>query len=288
MATIGEILRSKREEQKLSIEEVAQETQIRSKVLKAIEEENFDVLPATYMKSFVKKYAIFLQVDQKSIEEMVSSAFESLVTNAPKRQMSAPPLHTSKSSSFSVILQSVGDNAKIISAVVVFIALVALLYGIFAIQNSADETLQDGNTLVQSSTGTLSNKSVNDSAADKTTLLSVLADEEEDATVFALADSLVLQARATGEIWISIVSDGKKSSQMTMQPSTTQRWTADSSFTITLGDGGAAEFYLNGQPLQAFAKKGTVVRNIRITRTLITISGIGYPIEDRILRPEVE
>ena len=62
--TIGEILRTAREEQGLSLEEVSLLTKVREKYLSAIEVDNWDVLPSpVQQKGFVRTYARILEID---------------------------------------------------------------------------------------------------------------------------------------------------------------------------------------------------------------------------------
>jgi cytoskeleton protein RodZ len=61
---IGNSLREARHRQQLELSEVEQATKIRSRYLKALEEEAFDALPAqTYVKGFLRTYADYLGLD---------------------------------------------------------------------------------------------------------------------------------------------------------------------------------------------------------------------------------
>jgi cytoskeleton protein RodZ len=61
---IGSSLRAAREQRQLQLPEIERATRIRAKYLIALEEERFDVLPATaYAKGFLRTYADFLGLD---------------------------------------------------------------------------------------------------------------------------------------------------------------------------------------------------------------------------------
>jgi hypothetical protein len=61
---IGNSLREARLRQGLDFPEIEQSTKIRGKYLRALEEEQFDVLPAqTYVKGFLRSYADYLGLD---------------------------------------------------------------------------------------------------------------------------------------------------------------------------------------------------------------------------------
>jgi cytoskeletal protein RodZ len=61
---IGNSLREARLRQGLEFPEIEQATKIRGKYLRALEEEQFEVLPAqTYVKGFLRSYADYLGLD---------------------------------------------------------------------------------------------------------------------------------------------------------------------------------------------------------------------------------
>ncbi|KAA0234912.1 helix-turn-helix domain-containing protein [bacterium] len=64
MAGIGETLRNARNSRGLTIEQAAQDTRISPRFLEALEEEQFDALPApVYVRGFLRSYANYLRLD---------------------------------------------------------------------------------------------------------------------------------------------------------------------------------------------------------------------------------
>ena len=64
MFEIGNSLREARLRQGLEFVEVEQATKIRGKYLRALEDEQFDILPGqTYVKGFLRTYADYLGLD---------------------------------------------------------------------------------------------------------------------------------------------------------------------------------------------------------------------------------
>ena len=74
MFEIGPALREARERQQLSYSQVEEGTKIRSRYIRALEEEDFAVLPGpTYTKGFLRAYADYLGLDgQLFIDEFNS------------------------------------------------------------------------------------------------------------------------------------------------------------------------------------------------------------------------
>src|SRR5512132_3665661 len=76
MFEIGNSLREARVRQQLELGEVELATKIRARYLKALEEEQFDALPAqTYVKGFLRTYADFLGLDGQLYVDEYNSRF---------------------------------------------------------------------------------------------------------------------------------------------------------------------------------------------------------------------
>ena len=68
MSELGNLLKSTREEQKKTIQDVVDDTRIRENFIKVIEEGRFKDLPSyLHAYGFVKKYAEFLNLDYENV-----------------------------------------------------------------------------------------------------------------------------------------------------------------------------------------------------------------------------
>jgi cytoskeleton protein RodZ len=87
MADIGATLREARMRQKIDISEVEAETKIRAKYLRALENEEWGLLPgSTFVKTFLRTYAEFLGLDARLLLEEYKLRFE------PASTAELPPL----------------------------------------------------------------------------------------------------------------------------------------------------------------------------------------------------
>ena len=85
MFEIGSSLRDARQRQGLDLHQVEQAVKIRVKYLRALEEEDFDVLPAqTYVKGFLQAYAEYLGLDGQLYVDEYTSRFV-VAESAPSR-----------------------------------------------------------------------------------------------------------------------------------------------------------------------------------------------------------
>jgi len=90
---IGNSLREARLRQTLDFPEIEQATKIRAKYLRALEDEQFDVLPAqTYVKGFLRSYSEYLGLDGQLYVDEYNSRFVVGEEESPARpRRSAPP-----------------------------------------------------------------------------------------------------------------------------------------------------------------------------------------------------
>lgn len=71
MAEIGETLRERRMALKVDVHEVEEETKIRAKYLRALENEEYNLLPGNaYVKSFLRTYADYLGLDSRALVDV--------------------------------------------------------------------------------------------------------------------------------------------------------------------------------------------------------------------------
>src|SRR5919201_4955901 len=84
---IGDTLREARMRQKIDITEIEAKTKIRAKYLRAMENEEFDLLPgSTFAKSFLRTYANALGLDSHRLVEEYRAQYE------PRDEGDLPPL----------------------------------------------------------------------------------------------------------------------------------------------------------------------------------------------------
>jgi cytoskeleton protein RodZ len=90
---IGNSLREARLRQGLEFPEIEQRTKIRSKYLRALEEEQFDLLPGqTYVKGFLRSYAEYLGLDGQLYVDEFNSRYVTGEEEPPIRPVRRDPL----------------------------------------------------------------------------------------------------------------------------------------------------------------------------------------------------
>ena len=77
MPEIGQTLRETRMRNRIDITEVEAGTKIRAKYLRALENEEWDLLPGpTFVKTFLRSYAEYLGLDSRQLVEEYKQRFE--------------------------------------------------------------------------------------------------------------------------------------------------------------------------------------------------------------------
>lgn len=119
MSTVAEQLRTAREANKLTVEQVADLTKIRTDHIRALEEGNFDVFSAQiYIRGSVKNYATMLKMDVPAVLDLLDAELD-----RTKNFSEPPPLTEQK--------KTIVDHATLILATVswkkLFVGLIILV-----------------------------------------------------------------------------------------------------------------------------------------------------------------
>lgn len=78
--TIGDLLRSAREKAHFTLEDLAKDSHIKLEYLVALEDNNFDALPAaTFIKAYIRNYARLFKLDEKPLFAILRRDYEESV-----------------------------------------------------------------------------------------------------------------------------------------------------------------------------------------------------------------
>ena len=83
-------------------------------------------------------------------------------------------------------------------------------------------------------------------------------------------DKLYLEVIALEDTWLLVRTDASPQKKAVLKKGESLIWSADSMFLLSYGDVTAVKLLLNGEELTVKGTKGTVVRDITITRAGIT------------------
>src|SRR5262245_35994442 len=119
MFEIGNSLREARLRQGLEFPEIEHATKVRSKYLRALEDEHFDVLPAqTYVKGFLRTYAEYLGLDGQLYVDEYNSRYVGLEEESPLRASVRQPVQQERRFAGGVVLAVLAGIAVVTALVI--------------------------------------------------------------------------------------------------------------------------------------------------------------------------
>lgn len=223
IGTFGERLRQERERQGYNLAAVAEETKIRTYYLNALEEEDFESLPArVYATGFVASYARFLRMDPDALV----SEFKSMAYSKPVPQ----PIHKVKRNRRKFKLP-----IKNIIAAALFLA-VTLWLGSYV----SDYITQRG--------------VIPPPVVEETSVSPPVYQEEKKTP-----EKLTLAIEAKQKCWLLVKVDGVEQYSGLLKAGDRQSFEADRTIMIRAGNAGGIDLRLNNKQLAPLGGMSQVV-----------------------------
>ena len=267
MNTFSDELRKERVAKDISLADIATKTHINVKYLEAIEQGSFDILPQTYVRAFIREYALVVGLPPseilKKFDVMVGGKYSvgngTLVgsgyggNNLP----SLPDQSAGSTAPAQVTAEAVkqNDTRKLAVAASVVVVVFFLFYFMY------DYATQERKGPV----------------AQETPFQEVVKEQERQIEPQRTAldyfaaiqapkiDSLTLHGVAVDSVWISMKIDSLPSLSILLPPHAARTWIATKRFTLTLGNAGGIRLTLNGSDIGGLGKRGAVLRNFVLT-----------------------
>lgn len=259
MQELGTELKQAREQQGLTLEQVQQDTKIRSRYLEAIEQGDLSVLPGlVYARGFIKSYAEYLGLNGHELMErhglIQNQAAEGAQTDALRRAAKKPV-------SVDVTKPSVG-NSRLLPQIVAGVGVVAVLVAAYVLLVRNTDTAQNKD---QAQTQAIVNA---DSAAPtaqatpvptpapapqpeppKPQITVTETAKEANRTLYAVkgAENLSLFLAAQDNCWVQVTADGKVVESGIIKAGETRTWAATQGIAVLTGKSKFITMKLNDQ-----------------------------------------
>ncbi len=243
MESFSEELKKQREERKIRLSDVAVQTRISMKFLEAIEAGNFEILPETYIRAFIRDYAKAIGLDPDDTIKRFNLHVESVKAVSEQKEKAA----TQKSDSRPLNL----SGAQKIGLGVAAIAILGVLsYLAFSPTKRAP---------VNSNAYDYENaQAVNERKFDSAYSAATRTHAKSDSS------RLVLDALDT--VWVNLVVDEGKTYDLLMKPGTKLTFWGRRKFNMTIGNAGGLLISLDGHKYPPLGKPGVVIRNVTILK----------------------
>ncbi len=279
MGGFGERMQREREMRSISLEEIAESTKIGCRMLRALEEEDFDKLPGgIFNKGFVRAYAKFLGIDEEQAVIDFQAAFlekqQRHATNGSNGLASnglpqCDVLSRVEASTYTEATPQPDQAAGFMRAAVIIVVLVGvgvlgwkfwpgkssgLAPGVSAPPSVVTQQVSETAAPKTAAASTVKNPEVAVTPAiTRTETPSSPAPSTDDAGSSPVAGVFRLQIHARERSWIKITGDdGKLLMQGELAPSTSRSFRATKQMVLTLGNAAGVEISYNGQVLPQF------------------------------------
>lgn len=258
MAGEGDSLRQAREQLGWSLLKAEEETKIRVRYLKALEDEEYSVLPgSTYVKGFLRTYAKHLGLNPDEIVNKfkpITSASDD-VLGTPLVTPTAFPLEPIKMKP--VWLRPV------IAAAMACLAIV-LVIGIAHFSREQNKSTASNFSTPPLPSPPQVETQVPDSA------INTNQNPNSPSVIAATTDTLTANIVFTEPCWVDVEADGQKVLQGTYLAGVTKEIKANEQITlVTVGNAGGLTITINGKPQPSLGKSSQVVKDIRYTKEII-------------------
>ncbi len=272
MAGFGEKLRRQRELRGISLDQIATATKISTRMLKAIEDEKFDLLPGgIFNKGFIRAYAKFLGLDEEQTvaDYVAATGPEDPINNIP--QIADLPDRATR---------QVDEEATISwNAIVLLVLIMVLGYGGWWFYNHrkaeresratnapvsapaaipAETSLAAAKTTSPASNTPPTSKNVAVQNNSSTTTPASPAALKTDSTAPVVKPAVDLVIRTSEETWVQAIADGKTVFSETLPAASEKHVTAARRITLTVGNAGGVELTYNGAALPDVGGPGKV------------------------------
>lgn len=258
---LGDMLRSERERQGLSIRDIEKGTSIRALYIESIEKGDYSQLPGeVYTKGFIRNYANFLKMDAAAVvkrymeenhpEKVAEQQAEQEADAAPKAEQQ-PEKKAMKAQAFSTgsdFRERVEKSHKNQNMLLVAVVVLLVAAGAFYMLNSDSKPAAKSPAPAQTSS--------QQAKAPKA------EQPEKKAEAPKKTEGVEVVAKITDACWTQVKADGKTVYEGTLQKGKTETWKAKEKLVIVAGNAGAVEIKINGKDSGKMGEKGQVAEKI--------------------------
>lgn len=229
MPEIGATLREARMRARIDVSEIEAQTKIRSRYLRALENEEWDLLPGpTFIKSFLRTYATALGLDGKALVEEYRRSYE--MPGESEMQPLVTPRRSGRRSEPGEPRRSPGGPSRgyLITVALVAVVIVFLVIGLLTRGTSKPESSGSGTNAEVTTTSKTSR-----TTARTRTRRHAAVPPSSSKTAQA-----TLSLEATAPVWVCLVGEGEEKliPGVEMQAGEAQGPFHAKTFEITLGN----------------------------------------------------
>jgi len=268
---LGNELRQLREQKGLTMEQVQNDTKIRSRYLEAIEGGELSVLPGmVYARGFIKSYAEYLGVNGQELLERYGLSTETQAdTNEITMRRSA---RHAKADGGEKGVVGGGAGPRLLPQVVAVVAVLGLISGIYYfVVNKTENTSKDDPQVQTQQADTAQGEVKKEAPAasgaqtatptptptptpepPKPAAVITEAGRANSTTTYAvtgITEAMNLEFAAAADCWVQVTADGKMIDQGIIKAGETRTWQATQAIAVRTGNSKHVTMKMNNQPV---------------------------------------
>ncbi len=268
MSHFGEYLREARAEHNVSLEQIAASTHISVRLLQALENERFDLLPGgVFVISFVRQYARMVGLDEdEAVQRLheVAHPVESALGEWAAKDDVADDTGAKLAEMITDFMRRHGMN--IVGAVM---TLVLVAGGLSYFQATEGLPTDDRESISEpvADRPVLDEQAASEQAAAPATPtptqarpVEVLSREDSPEAAAGSQGSIRLELKLTDRAWVRVVADGERVLEDNLEAGFEQTIQADDSVQLFVGNAGGVKVALNGEAMPPIGPSGHVRR----------------------------
>ncbi|MCK9571728.1 MAG: DUF4115 domain-containing protein [Candidatus Omnitrophica bacterium] len=261
--TAGVRLKQLRIERGISLEEVQKRTKIHLNVLRAIEGDSLTDLSPIYLRSFIKIYCNYLNVESKdylgpSAQQPQSQAVLNSKVGRPVGQRAESLRSFVKDTA--VKINSLRPPKRF-NKLIFFIVLAILIFSVAAKLIQLKPASQPKNLRPENSVLTSANVKSKQKIRDSKNKAGVLTDNTSAPKMRkAITSGFVLGIVTKDKCWVSLKVDGHTVFRGILPKARFETWKAKDKLELALGDAAAVELQVNDQRFPNLGRKGQSLR----------------------------
>lgn len=275
MESVGELLRTTREAQGRTVDDVVKATRMSRSIIDSLEDDRFSALPApVYVKGHLRTYAHFLDLDEESVVQMYLRFTQQQESDELDEWDAVEVEIHERRKSFERRWAFIA--AAVVAAIVVIVLVVKWVSqpsppveydAATAGQEVSGSGGNDGND--GNSGSTESPADAGDQGGQPPVVEPPLVVEGQNEAApedtMILWNKLELMAVARERTWVKVAVDGEVVTDITMLPGERRLWEAEEDFTLDVGNGGGLDLFLNGEPLGTAGTGRRLVEGLVVT-----------------------
>ncbi len=237
MASIGQELKRERELRSISLKEIADQTKINMRFLRALEEDRLDMMPEKFFtRGIIRSYAKYLGLDEQSILNTYLESLQAQEEGQEEKKERIEEEEAPRKKNFLLIA---------VLILVFTVTLIIVLY--FILQN-------------RETSPSLPSQKPQLQVPKKTAVSPPITQDETEKK----QDELILDITVQQETWMEIYADGELQYSGIKSPGTHLEFKALEGFLLHFGNAGGIVYSINGKEGKKLGDTGAVVKDILI------------------------